>query len=1073
MDNLLETGKIACPAITRYFPRKRLFRLLDHSRKRPILWISGPPGSGKTILVKSYLKERKLPCICYQVDERDGDIATFFHYMGVAVQKKSPRRKSSLPHFTPEHPPGVPVFAQEFFEDLYARLKAPVVLMFDDYHKAPPDAIFHEVIREGFSRVPSGILFILISRGAPPPPFAILRARQLAEEIGWKDLRMTVEETEEFGRFRASRKRTPATTRFLHRLTDGWLTGLLLLLDKTEMGRIEPQRLKEHLPEEIFDYFGSEVFRKQGRRVQSFLVKTAFFPRMTAGMAERLTGDARAEQILSFLHRNNYFTDKRLHPVPMYEYHSLFRNFLISRAAGEVSGRGITRLKRDVAAILESEGYAEDAGDLYRELRDREGFARVIENGAHELERQGRTRTLSGWLKEVPPDLREKHPWLLFWTGVCRLPSRPAEARRWFEKAFRKFKTSKDRPGMFYAWSGIVDAIVFGAEGLKPLDPWFPVLDRMMGRSGTYPSEEIEARVTCSIMRALALRRPPSYRADEWVERAEAVVRSSSDVRARVWCLIALAYNRFHAGDLHEMAHLLESLRKSIRQPGISPDARLTAGWLEAAHANMNGMHDEALKIVAANLSFAKATGVHLMDLLLMGHGALAALRKGDIVTGKKYLHRMAASLAEAKPWEARFYHCIAAGKAMYRRDMPKALHHSEQSLVLSESVGNPWAVAISHLQRAFVMHKAGEARKAAAQLAAARRMGTDRRMTFIRFACSLAEAYIRLQIKERERAHRLLREGLRIGREKGYANLYILVPGVLETVCSEALDAGIETGYARDLIRKNNLLPGSDQLDVAEWPWPVKVYTLGRFSLLKDGEPIRFSRKVQHKLLAMLKVLIALGGREVPEERLTDILWPDADADIAHNSFAMTLSRLRTLLGSENALQLREGRLTLDNRFCWVDAWTFERLLTAAGIRERQGAGEEEGRQFQSFMEKAVALYKGPFLDGEMGNPWILSPRERLRSRFLQGVESLAGHFERAGEWDKAIRCYRRGLDVDNLAERFYRGLMICHQRQGRIAEAVAVYHQCREALSTAFGVSPSAATETVYRSLRPVSSR
>lgn len=1073
MDNLLETGKIACPAITRYFPRKRLFRLLDRKRKRPILWISGPPGSGKTILAKSYLKDRKIPCICYQVDERDGDIATFFHYMGLAARKKTPLRKRPLPRFAPEHLPAVTAFAQKYFDGLYARLKAPVVLMFDDYHKVPAGAIFHDVLREGLSRVPPGISVLLLSRGPPPSPFAILRTRHLVEEIGWMDLRMTVEETREFVRFRRLGRPASARTRFLHVVSDGWLAGLVLLMDKTATEGVEPQSLKEHPPEEIFDYFGSEVFRKQERKIRSFLMKTALFPRMTAGMAERLTGDARAEQILSFLHRNNYFTDKRLHPAPMYEYHSLFRHFLISRAAGEMTGREISRLKRDAATILETEGDAEGAADLYRDSGDWEGFVRVIENGAHALERQGRIKMLSGWLEVIPQVLREERPWLLYWSGVCRLPSVPAEARQRFEKALRKFQAEGDRSGMFLAWSGVVDCIVFGGEGLKPLDPWFRELDRMMEVSGTFPSEEIEARVTCSMMRALALRRPPSHVARKWVERAEAVVRSSADNRVKVWCLIALAYDRYHAGDLHEMAHLFEPLRKMVRRPGISPDFRLAAGWLETAHANMVGMHDEALRTVSAHLALAEETGVHLLDYLLMGHGALAALLKRDIPAGRKYLGRMADSLAGAKPWEAGFYHRIAAGKAMYRRDMPKALYHSERSVNLSESVGNRWTMGVSHLQRACILHESGETRKAVSHLANARRIAAGSGLTFVRYACALMEAYFLFHKGDRDRAHRLLREGLRTGREKGYANLHIWMPGVLERVCAEALEAGIETGYARDLIRKNNLSPGSAQRDVAEWPWPVKVFTLGRFSLLKDGEPVRFSRKVQHKPLAMLKILIALGGREVPEERMTDILWPEADADFAHNSFAMTLKRLRTLLGSENVLSLRDGRLTLDNRFCWVDAWTFERLLTAAGSSGREGAGGEEGRRFQPLMEKALTLYNGLFMAGETGNPWALSPRERLRSKFLRGVEMLGSHFERAGDWKNAARCYQKGLDVDNLAEQFYRGLMVCHQRQGRTTEALTVYHRCRKVLAAALGVHPSPATEAIYQSLRPVSSR
>lgn len=101
-------AKITRPAPTGCYPRQRLFRALDRGLKRPILWISGPPGSGKTTLVSSYVAARKLPCIWYQVDPRDGDVATCFYYLGLAARKAAPRICKALPLLTPEYLTGLP-----------------------------------------------------------------------------------------------------------------------------------------------------------------------------------------------------------------------------------------------------------------------------------------------------------------------------------------------------------------------------------------------------------------------------------------------------------------------------------------------------------------------------------------------------------------------------------------------------------------------------------------------------------------------------------------------------------------------------------------------------------------------------------------------------------------------------------------------------------------------------------------------------------------------------------------------------------------------------------------------------
>jgi two-component SAPR family response regulator len=219
-----------------------------------------------------------------------------------------------------------------------------------------------------------------------------------------------------------------------------------------------------------------------------------------------------------------------------------------------------------------------------------------------------------------------------------------------------------------------------------------------------------------------------------------------------------------------------------------------------------------------------------------------------------------------------------------------------------------------------------------------------------------------------------------------------------------------------------------------------------------------------------MIKALIALGGKEVTEVQLTDVLWPDAEGDLAHQSFATTLHRLREMLGSEKAIPLREGRLSLDPRYCWVDAWAFERIFGKAENAWREGARGAGGEKAIRLSEQAIALYEGSFLAGEAASPWIVSLRERLRSKFQRCLSALGRHWEGAGQWEKAAQCYQKGLEVDDLAEELYRRLMSCLLRLGRGDEALAAYQRCRKTLSTVLGVGPSPETEAVIRSLRPV---
>lgn len=122
MDRFPVAAKITRPSMSGVIPRKRLFRLLDGMRTKPVTWISCMAGAGKTTLAASYLDARKLPCLWYSVDGGDSDIASFFYYLGQAAQKAAPKFRKPLPLLAPEYQMGLPVFASRFFEELYRRL---------------------------------------------------------------------------------------------------------------------------------------------------------------------------------------------------------------------------------------------------------------------------------------------------------------------------------------------------------------------------------------------------------------------------------------------------------------------------------------------------------------------------------------------------------------------------------------------------------------------------------------------------------------------------------------------------------------------------------------------------------------------------------------------------------------------------------------------------------------------------------------------------------------------------------------------------------------------------------------
>ncbi|MBF8259886.1 MAG: malT, partial [Actinobacteria bacterium] len=387
---------------------------------------------------------------------------------------------------------------------------------------------------------------------------------------------------------------------------------------------------------------------------------------------------------------------------------------------------------------------------------------------------------------------------------------------------------------------------------------------------------------------------------------------------------------------------------------------------------------------------------------------------------------------------------------------------HSKECLRLWEESGFTTHVPSAHIIAAHVHHALHEDEDAARHLAQARRIGTETEIPIGIWLSYLTEAYFHIERNDEASAIPALGRGLQIGRETGLFGTFLWLPDMLEKVAARALEDGIEAEYVRELIRRNQLAPDPTNPYPAEWPWPVKVYTLGRFELHGDDRSIEFGRKVQQKPLSLIKALVAIGGKGVSEGRFAELLWPDADGDMAHHSFTSALSRLRKLLGKDEALELKEGRLSLSNRHCWVDVWAFERFLGQAEKARKEGKEKEAIR----FFEKALSLYRGPFLPFEEMT-WAVPLREKLRSGFLGAVAHLGRHHEKVGRWEEAVSCYRKGLEMDDVAEELYRSLMVCHIRLGQETEALSVYRRCRKTLSSVLGMNPSAETRSIAASI------
>ena len=307
-----------------------------------------------------------------------------------------------------------------------------------------------------------------------------------------------------------------------------------------------------------------------------------------------------------------------------------------------------------------------------------------------------------------------------------------------------------------------------------------------------------------------------------------------------------------------------------------------------------------------------------------------------------------------------------------------------------------------------------------------------------VEFESRVALAYAELIGGERQAAREALRHAFALGRQRHYfVTGPVWLPEAMALLCTEALETGIEPDYARELIARRGLLPPSP--DAEHWPWPVRIRSLGRFGVFVGGQPLGFQRKGMGKPIQLLHALLALGGRDVAVSTLQDLLWPDAEGDDAGNAFHVTLLRLRRMLG-DSALRLRDHRISLDDRSCWVDVWALHRLVRR--FENGLSSGVAPCPDPRMLSEQALGLYGGPFLVGEDA-AWATTARTQLRSRFLRLQSGCARSLRDGGALDEAAALCRRVLELEPVAEEILVELLHSLLAGGLGAQATAALRE------------------------------
>jgi LuxR family transcriptional regulator, maltose regulon positive regulatory protein len=1043
-------AKISTPRLFGIVARQRLFARLDENRGRPLVWIDGPPGAGKTTLIASYLEARHLPTLWYQVEPGDADPANLFHYLTLAAAAFPDADTLALPRLVPEHLSDLTEFARTFFRQFFAGLPANVVVVLDNYQEAPGDAPLHDVVRAAVGEVPPGSSICCVGRSEAPPSFAQSAATGAFFGLHWDTLRLTLDETREISA--AREVHDDWLVRALHQQSEGWAAGITLMLERLDDGAARAGALPTDTRESVFNYFASLLFDRASESTQRTLLSVAFLPHVTAAMAKMLSGREDAGRVLEQLYHRHLFTDRRPATEPLYQFHALFREFLQMRSRETMTAAEVRRLRVRSANVLESNSDVEAAMDLRIAAGDWDEAVRTILQQAKALLNSGRRLTLERWILALPSEVAAAQPWVAYWLGMALVQTEPARAIETLREALGRFRAGADTQGEVLCLAALLNAAFLGFHALEVMDGWLDELLGKLAQLHAYSSPETELRIWGVLCSALFWIRPWHPWAALAAHRVEALLAQGSDpnvaIAAASSALATATFSgQFDCGDSIALAtgHLVDMGSAS---PSEAAWWLVLAGFLRFFEAR----YEEALELIHRACRIAERNGLQMTYVIAILHRCAVEFRVAGWTTAGATLKEAQTISSSRSPMGEAMLRLLQARLAHFRGLRDEAADLAEFVDAATLRIGSRYQEMLFGLLEAELLLDSARIDRARPLIARSREL-IERAPVFDcwRGALAFVEAFLAQAESDQGLALSRLRESLTLAKEGKRRHYLRHLECAMPPLFTLALEEGIEVEFVQQMIRMFRLKPRADAPDL--WPWPVRIHTLGRFEVLVTDKPLEFSRKVPKKTLALLKTLVAHGGQEVTEQLLCDALWGDEEADAAHQALGITVLRLRKLLGSNEAVLQQGGKVSLDRSLCWVDAWRFEERVAHLDDRDA--------------VSKALDLYGGTFLPADEGEPWSVPARERLRGKFIHLLATHGHSLEADGDMAAAIRLYLRGVDADPIVEVFHQGLMRCYQRLGRHTEAISAYRRMRQTLSVVLSVSPSAESQSLYQAV------
>lgn len=1054
--------------------RPRLLTILDNVLDLKLLIIAAPAGYGKTSLLVDFSRHTQVPVCWYALDTLDTDPKRFLTHFIASIQSKfntfGESSLAALAELSQDKLDLEPVISA-IVNDAYEHISEHFIFVLDDYHlvrdSKPIEVFMNRLIQE----VAENFHFIIASRTLLTlPDLSLLVARSQVDGLSFEELAFLPEEIKQLMAVNYQLTISDEAAEEMITNTEGWITGLLLTAQLSAKGTKERSRIEKVSGVGIYEYLTQQVFDRQSKSMQTFLLRTSLLEEFDAVLCEKIIGKALGlygqnwNEVIDRIQRDNLFVLPVGDETLFLRYHHLFRDFLQNRMRLERPDEA-RKIEVELAVYYESIQEWERAIAIYFRIGTESQVVDLIRKAARHMILSGRLVTLSDWLNALPNGLADKKPELLSIRGSI------AMLRGDFQVSLDILDCSIDQLRDTGADEELAAALIRRSAIKRHL--------------GNYDAALKDA------LDAIELTKPPFGDAVQFAEalRAEGLVYyQTGELNDALWKLRE-SYRRFldlslesdaakvlmELGIVYLAKGDLEQTEHCYKDSLEYWESTHNSMWQANVLNNIGVLHLTRGEYEQAVITLEKALGYSRLSVNPRIEGyTLTTL--GDVFRDLRALKEARQAYTQAseilqKTNDVSLDVYLTLGMAVL--DRISGYYKSSREQITSafekaDKSGSKYEFNTCRLEQAILQFKIGGGDDLHTRLQELEEYFYDAGFHVEGFKATVFRTLLDLETaSQTAQAHLksdLVSETGRDGKYPAMIQIGLEFQDRIEKLLEKlhALDdfKTILTevkAFEKKIPQIHHVIRHYSSAVNFSSP-KITIRTFGKMQVRMGGKVIT-SKDWKTQTVRDLFFYLLLHPEGVTKEEIGEVFWPDADRDTLRLRFKNTIYRMRRAVGKDIVTYTDDYY-----RFNRLTDYDLDLDVFKVELEKAKNAGDTESQI--EHLKTALNVYRGPLLP-KLDQDWAIIVREKYQREFISAAVTLINLYIKTGKYIQAVALSNRALEEDTYNEVLHRYAMMAYSALDDRPAVARQFEKCRSVLMNELQIEPSSQTVSLYNSL------